>query len=176
MRALIVENGVVINATKVDDAAFAEVQGWIVSDAGQIGDLWDGETFLPAPTSPPTPEDVTAEWQRRVDAGGSFKVPGIADDIPVPGRQPYREVIQAKFSAAQLFKAQGIDDPVVRFWDGENVEHMLTPDQMLSLCLQSMQFYEALSATYHNMKHGKGDFLDGIPDDFTDERHWLAAS
>lgn len=137
---------------------------------------WSGGRFVVTSELPPEPPataaDVKAEWERRVDIGGAFAVLGVADPIPVPGRQPYREIIQAKLSAAQLFKAQGITDPIMRFRDGANVEHMLTPDQMLMLCLQSMQFYEALSVVYHDMKDGKGDFTGGIPADFTEDGYW----
>lgn len=115
---------------------------------------------------------VAAEWQRRVDIGGVFSVTGVADPIPVPGRQPYREIIQAKLSAAQLFAAQGVTDPVVMFRDGDNTNHMLTPSQMIELCIASMQFYEALSEVYWAMKDGTGDFTGGIPQDFTDDSYW----
>lgn len=122
--------------------------------------------------APPTAADVAAEWQRRVDAGSAFTVTGVTDPIPVPGRQPYREIIQAKLSAAQLFAAQGITDPVVMFRDGANTSHMLTPAQMIELCIASMRFYEALSAVYWAMKDGTGDFTGGIPADFTDDGYW----
>lgn len=117
-------------------------------------------------------ELVKAEWERRVDVGGAFSVTGVTDPVPVPGRQPYREIIQAKLSAAQLFAAQGITDPVVMFRDGANTNHMLTPAQMIELCISSMRFYEALSSVYWAMKDGTGDFTAGIPADFTDDRHW----
>lgn len=143
-----------------------------VPGAHSLGLFWNGSEFVNPPVVAPTAADVKAEWERRVDIGGVFTVPSVAGPIPVPGRQPYREIIQAKLSAAQLFKAQGVSDPVMRFRDGANVEHMLTPDQMLSLCLQSMQFYEALSVVYHDMKDAKGDFTGGIPADFTEDGHW----
>lgn len=135
---------------------------------GQIIEVDDGYI----PPSLPTTGDVAAEWQRRVDIGASFAVTGIADPIPVPGRQPYREIIQAKLSAAQLFAAQGVTDPVVMFRDGANTSHMLTPSQMIELCIQSMRFYEALSSVYWAMKDGTGAFTDGIPDDFADDKWW----
>lgn len=115
---------------------------------------------------------LSTEWQRRVDTGGVFNVTGVADPIPVPGKQPYREIIQAKISAAQVFLAQGVTDPVMLFRDGDNVNRRLTPAQMIELCLQSMRFYEELSTVYWAMKDGTGDFTSGIPVDFTEDKYW----
>lgn len=173
MRAFLIQNGVAVQKASPGKVASDLGEGWVDGpDDAVCGFHWDGQSLIAPPSPPPTSSDLTAEWQRRVDLGGAFTVPGVADPIPVPGRQPYREIIQAKLSAAQLFKAQGITDPNMRFRDGANVEHMLTPDQMLSLCLQSMQFYEALSVVYHDMKDGKVIFKDGIPADFADDKYW----
>lgn len=140
---------------------------------------WTDEGWVSLSERPPKPPkpaltvaDLKKERDRRVDAGSSFSIPGVADPIPVPGKQPYREVIQAKFSAAQGFKAQGVTDASVLFRDGANVMHYLTPDQMLALCLQSMQWYEAVMVAYWAMKDGTGDFTEGIPDDFADDKWW----
>lgn len=58
MRAVIIENGIVINAAETD-ADFAAEQGWIMSDTAHIGDLWDGNTFTLPPM--PTP-DIDEQW------------------------------------------------------------------------------------------------------------------
>ena len=135
---------------------------------GQLVDVAD-DYIAP---SLPTATDVAAEWQRRVGIGGSFAVTGVTDPIPVPGRQPYREIIQAKLSAAQLFAAQGITDQVVMFRDGDNTKHMLTPAQTIEICIASMRFYEALSEVYWAMKDGTTPFEAGVPNDLTDDTHW----
>ena len=170
MKYAIIEGGKVVNIA-VADSALAD--NWIEAGAAKIGDSWDGETFIRPTPPPPTAADVAAEWQRRVDIGSVFSVTGVTDPIPVPGRQPYREIVQAKLSAAQLFASQGITDPLMRFRDGANFEHMLTPAQMIDLCIQSMRFYEALSVVYHDMKDGKGDFTGGIPADFAADGYWI---
>lgn len=59
MRYLLIEGGVVVNAIKVNDPA--EFPQWtlVQSDAGRIGDLWDGQTFTtPAPVVV-VPQSVT---------------------------------------------------------------------------------------------------------------------
>lgn len=44
MRCLIIENSVVVNSVEAS-AEFAHLQGWLVSETGEIGDLWDGVDF-----------------------------------------------------------------------------------------------------------------------------------
>lgn len=111
---------------------------------------------------------VDKERERRIAQGSTFSVQGVADPVPVPGAQPYREIIQAKLSAAQLFKAQGATDPIMKFRDGANTIHMFTPDQMMSLCLQSMQWYESVMAASWALKDAEG----GIPSDYTADKYW----
>lgn len=115
---------------------------------------------------------VTAEASRRIEKGKSFSVPGIPNPIPVPGTPDYIDLINAKFGASQVFKAQGVTDPIMLFRDKTNINHMLTPDQMLSLCLQAMQWYEATRRVSWDMKDGVAPFLDGIPADFAEDKHW----
>jgi len=62
MKAAIIENGKVANIAKVKDQAFAESQGWIVSDTAKIGDTYDpetGEFISPPPKPEPVPTEVT---------------------------------------------------------------------------------------------------------------------
>jgi hypothetical protein len=57
MRYLIIEDGIVTNAAVADEPLG---DNWVQSDTGNIGDLYDGETF----TAPPTPqEEIDAEWK-----------------------------------------------------------------------------------------------------------------
>lgn len=129
---------------------------------------------------PPAPEEIQAErlrdikeeMQRRIDKGSAFAVRGVVDPIPVPGVQPYREIINAKLTASQGFAAQGVTDPIVLFRDGNNINHMLTPQQMIALCIQSMRYYEGVNKVYWDMKDGVGDFASGIPADFSNDEYW----
>jgi len=64
MRAAIIDNGVVVNIAEADEV-FAAEQGWIVSDAAAIGDLWDGQAFTrPEPPPPPVPQVVSMRQAR----------------------------------------------------------------------------------------------------------------
>ena len=53
MRCAVIENNIVVNLIVADDPALF---GAIPSETASIGDLWDGETFMP-PT-PPAPLSV----------------------------------------------------------------------------------------------------------------------
>lgn len=57
MKAAIIDNGKVINIARVADQAFAEAQGWVVSDSAKIGDDYDPATGA-FTTPPPSPEPV----------------------------------------------------------------------------------------------------------------------
>ena len=56
MRAAIIENGIVVNIAEADEA-FAQSQGWIITDDAQIGWSYADGVFT-AP--PPQPEPVPA--------------------------------------------------------------------------------------------------------------------
>lgn len=55
MRCAIIENGVVVNIA-IAELEYAQDQGWVSSGVAQIGDTWDGETFISPPAPPPDPE------------------------------------------------------------------------------------------------------------------------
>lgn len=61
MKAAILDSqNVVANIAKVADEAFAQSQGWVVSDTARIGDTYsDGQFIRPEPTPEPNPQSVT---------------------------------------------------------------------------------------------------------------------
>jgi len=69
MRALVIENGVVVNIIVIDSIDHPpELFGNLISgeDGGTIGDLWDGSTFTtpiysPPITPAPTKEELIAQ-------------------------------------------------------------------------------------------------------------------
>lgn len=116
---------------------------------------------------------LTIELNRRIRLGASFTVEGVIGNISVPGTSEYREIVNAKLGAAQVFKSQNVTDSVMLFRDATNSNYMLTPDQMISLCIQSMQWYERVYMVAWSMKSGKSPFENGIPKDFTDDSYWV---
>lgn len=171
MRAVIVGNGVVTNIAKVEDAEFAGAQGWIVSDVAQIGDIWDGEIFTSPPPPAPTAEEVTAERDRRLEAGAKFSTTG-ATDVWLQGREQDKAVYLGQMMRANGLKAAGVTSAALRIRAGDNVIWQLTPDQTLDLVAQGMTWFEQVMAVSWAMKDGTGDFTGGIPADFTDDKWW----
>lgn len=76
-RYAVINDGVVVNHALADDAEFAAAQGWIPAGDSDIGDLWDGENFTPAPPAPlVVPESVTMRQARLALLGA-----GLLDDV-----------------------------------------------------------------------------------------------
>ncbi len=115
---------------------------------------------------------VNAERDRRLLRGAAFAVPGAAEAIPLTGRPEDRTVYLALLVQAQGAKAAGITTPALRFRDDNDTIHLLTPDQMIALIAQAMQWFEAVMAVSWAMKDGDAPFEAGIPEDFADDRHW----
>ena len=131
------------------------------------------EVDYTAPEPPlPTPQDVTSERERRLEYGAAFTVAGVADPIPLQGRSFDQTVYLALLMRAQGFKAAGVTDPVLTVRAGDDVIHSLTPDQMMSLVMQSMTWFESVMAISWAMKDSTGAFTGGIPTDYTAHTHW----
>lgn len=115
---------------------------------------------------------VNAERQRRLDAGSAFEVPGFDTPIPLTGRAMDQPIYLALLLRAQSAKAAGITAPVLMLRDGNDDNLALTPDQMIALITQAMDWFEAVMAVSWAMKDGSGPFEAGIPDNLTDDQWW----
>ena len=78
MQYAIIENNTVVNVAEADVALAGN---WVpLADGARIGDLWDGEAFVPAPPAPPhppvVPPSVTMRQARLALLGA-----GLLDDI-----------------------------------------------------------------------------------------------
>lgn len=174
MRSAIIENGIVKNLIK------GQVEGSTpCGDDVGVGWLYDGEAFTAPPQPEPperAPEEQVAaideERMRRIEYGSTFAVPDIADPIPLTGRPFDQSVYLALLMRAEGAKAAGITDPVLRIRAGDDVIHMLTPDQMIALISQAMGWFEHIMAVSWAMKDGAAPFEAGIPDDVADDAHW----
>lgn len=148
----------------------------IIADPGQIDALYpEGNYELvpepPAPVPTPTGDDVNAERDRRIAIGHMFTISGYGD-IPLQGRIQDQINLQARQSAALRAKAAGVADPVLILRDAENVNHMLTPDQMIDLVDQGISWIEATMMVSWAMKDGTVPFEGGIPADFAADVYW----
>jgi hypothetical protein len=139
MRALIVENGVVVNATKVADADFADAQGWIVSDLGQIGDLWDGEAF----TSPPKPPVYATAAEARL-----AMVKWI-DGLTAQVMDQYPRAVQARWSieeaAARAVKADTATADQLALVTNEGAAKGRTPTEHADAIIANADRFRAIA-------------------------------
>lgn len=172
MRHLIVEQGIVANVVEAPEGFTIEGQVIIPHETAQIGWLYDGQTFTRPKKPQKTAKNVNAERDKRLHDGASFAVTGIADTIPLQGREADKSVYLAQLMRAQGMKAAGVTDPALRIRDAVNGIHWLTPDQMIELVSQGMAWFEDVMAVSWAMKDATGDFAGGIPDDLSNDAHW----
>lgn len=108
-------------------------------------------------------EDVNAERDRRIVAGKTIN--GVA----VTGRDEDARNLTNLALAAQLRLASADTTTLTTFRDGNNVDHDLTPAEMLALWQGSAAYVSALYAASWVIKA-----LDPIPLDFDADSRWPA--
>jgi hypothetical protein len=122
----------------------------------------DGEVVehVPPPVLP-TAEDVNRERQRRIVAGK------VIDGVHVTGRDEDARNLTNLALAAQLRIAGGDTTTLTTYRDGNNVDHELTPPQMLALWQQSAEYVSALYAASWAIKA-----MDPLPENVADDALW----
>lgn len=110
-------------------------------------------------------DDVNAERDRRIVAGKTIN--GIA----VTGREEDARNLTNLALAAQMRIASGDTATLTTFRDGNNVDHDLTPAEMLALWQASAAYVSALYAASWVIKA-----LDPIPLDFDADSRWPATA
>jgi hypothetical protein len=119
----------------------------------------------------PTGDQINAERDRRIAAGETFDVSGYGS-VPLQGRLQDQVNLQARLLAAQAAKAAGVSTPVLVIRDAQNVNHMLTPDQIIELVSAGTAWIEAIMLVSWNMKDGVAPFEAGPPYDYADDSYW----
>ena len=107
---------------------------------------------------------VNSERQRRSAAGQ------VIDGVQVTGSDEDARNLTSLALAAQLRLAVGDNQTTTTFRDGGNVDHELTPGQVLSLWQQSAEYVSALYAASWALKA-----MEPIPDDYTADANWPEA-
>lgn len=163
MAHLLIKDGIVVNILPE-----APPEGWslpgheVVEALGQIGWAWNGTTCAPIP---PTTDQVNAERTRRIERGTTVTVDGIK--IKVQGREEDTRNLQGLAFAAQLRLSTGDTTTTITFRDGDNVNHLLTPLQVISLWSQSAAYVSAIYAKSWAIKA-----MSPIPADFKSDSYW----
>jgi hypothetical protein len=113
----------------------------------------------------PTRDDlqaaINAERQRRIEAGK------VIDGVYVTGRDDDARNLTNLALAAQMRIAGGDTSTITVYRDGNNVDHDLTPPQVLSLWQQSADYVSALYAASWAVKA-----MEPLPDDVTEDGLW----
>lgn len=134
---------------------------WSSASASYVEALPDG---LRGPVI--STDDVNSERERRIAAGATVAVAG-AGDIPIQGREIDVRNLQGLGMAA-LARIMIGDTTPFTFHDAENVDHDLTPTQMLELWKNAAAYTEALYGASWAIKA-----LDPIPADFDSDGYWV---
>ncbi|MFN7125299.1 MAG: hypothetical protein ACK4M8_05410 [Allorhizobium sp.] len=126
-----------------------------------------GNLFVLPPAQAPSSDDVNSERDRRIDAGTTVTVEGYGP-IPLQGREKDQRNMLGLQAAASMRLAAGDNITLTKFRDAENVDHMLTPSQIVELWSKGAAW---ISDTYEASWDIKA--LDPIPADYaTNESYW----
>ncbi|MCJ8336581.1 MAG: DUF4376 domain-containing protein, partial [Epibacterium sp.] len=111
--------------------------------------------------------DVNAERARRLVAGTTVTVTGNGP-VVLSGHDADTRNLQGLAFAAQLRLADGNTTHQTTFRDAENVDHVLTPAQVLQLWSLGSAWIEQVYTASWALKDDPG----GIPADYADDGHW----
>ena len=109
--------------------------------------------------------EINAERQRRIIAGK------VINGVYVTGRDEDARNLTNLALAAQMRIGMGDTTTPTTYRDGDNVDHDLTPPQMLALWQQSAAYVSALYAASWAIKA-----MDTLPEDVTADELWPAAA
>lgn len=164
MKYAIIEGGKVVNIAKAD-APLAD--NWVPAQDARIGDIWDGESFTTPAVPPATTSDVNDERARRLTAGTTVTVTGHGP-VALSGRDEDARNLQGLAFAAQLRLSQGDTAHQTTFRDAGNVDHVLTPAQVLEMWSLGSAWIEQVYAASWALKDTQG----GIPADYANDGNW----
>lgn len=109
---------------------------------------------------------INAEREKRIAAGATISVPGVGD-IPVQGRETDVRNLQGLGLAALARVSAGDTTTITTFRDAENVDHELTPPQVLALVQGAAAAAEAIIQASWAIKA-----MDPLPEDVTADELW----
>jgi Domain of unknown function (DUF4376) len=110
-------------------------------------------------------DGVNLERQRRIAAGG------VINGVHVTGSDEDARNLMSLALAAQMRIAAGDTATITIYRDGNNVDHELTPAQMLNIWQQSAEYVSALYAASWALKA-----MDPIPEDYVADQYWPSST
>lgn len=131
--------------------------------AGEIAEL----EAMQAAASLVTPEMVNAERERRLLLGSEFN--DMFDHIYITGDQTNRANLSDLVLGAMLRIQSGDTTTITTFRDGNNVDHDLTPPQLIALFAQASAYVSLMYEKSWALKA-----MDVIPSDYTNDSYWSA--
>lgn len=145
------------------DAVAISDDQWIELVSYQGLRRWDGSAVVvytpPAPAA--TTDDVNAERQRRITAGR------LINGVRVTGRDEDARNLMSLALIAQMRIAAADTTTATTYRDGDNVDHTLTPPQIVSMWQESAAYVSALYQASWDIKA-----MDPIPADFAADQYW----
>lgn len=161
--------------SKEIDAGSPRPPGWqsgpLPPLSGGQGARWTGSQWVASDAGiaviRPTPSEVNAERARRLTAGTTVAVTGHGP-VALSGRDEDTRNLQGLAFAAQLRLSQGDTTHQTTFRDAENVDHVLTPAQVLEMWSLGSAWIEQAYAASWALKDTQG----GIPADYGNDAYW----
>jgi len=108
---------------------------------------------------------VNAERTRRITVGK------VIDGVHVTGTDEDARNLTSLAMGAQLRLGMGDMTTLTTYRDGDNVDHQLTPSQIVAIWQASAGYVSALYAASWSLKA-----MTPIPADFADDSYWPANS
>lgn len=128
---------------------------------------WDGSSWVDMGPPPPNPSDVNRERERRIIEGRVFTL-STGQSIHVTGRDEDIRNLTNLALGAQVRIGQGDVETITDFRDETNTVFRLTPVELLELWQLATEYVSAIYRASWVLK----DNPEGIPADYTSDRHW----
>ena len=116
---------------------------------------------------PITKDMVNAERKRRREEGYVVSVIGYPSDIHLEGRDEDLSNLNGLALLAQLRITQGDTTTLTRFRGKNDVDHLLTPAQVVEMVSTATQWVSALYEASWTLRDA-----DPTPQDYRDDVHW----
>lgn len=174
MAWLLIKNNIVVNSIVPPTGEWTPPDGEILVQAdGNIGDVWDGVRCTPTVTYP-SADDVTAERNRRIEAGFEFQ--GKLYQSTVADR----ENIAGAAQAAMLAKMAGVSGDKTDWqvegtpfvWiAADNSLTIMDPDTLIAFAKTALAAKQGLIFSAFELKA-----RNPIPTDYVEDIYWSTAA